>query len=106
MKAKKILALLLACAIMLGLAACGGNGGNAGNNNGGNTGNNGNNGGNVEVKIPDYINTESQMPIVKEGTDITLDVMIVNGPMYANMDSIRDVYFTQAYEKKTGVKIN
>ena len=53
----------------------------------------------------EYINTESQMPIVKEGTDITLKVMIVNGPMYSNMESIKEVYFTDAYEKLSGVKI-
>ncbi len=59
----------------------------------------------VHMPVPDYMNMDSQMPIVKEGTDITLKVMVVNGPMYANMDSIQDVYFTEAYEKKTGVKI-
>ena len=48
---------------------------------------------------------DSQLPIVKEGTDITLKIMVVNGPMYANMNSLRDVYFTEAYEKMTGVKI-
>ena len=101
-KAKNILALLLALALLLGLAACGGNNNPSGGDKPGN--NNDATGGSVEV--PDYINMESQMPIVKEGTDITLDVMIVNGPMYANMSSIKDVYFTQAYEKMTGVKIN
>lgn len=55
--------------------------------------------------VPEYLNMDSQMPIVKEGTDITLKIMIVNGALYDNMDSIRDVYFTEAYEKKSGVKV-
>ena len=100
MKAKKLLALLLVCATLLGMTACGGN------TNGDTTkGTDATDGSKAEANVPDYINTESQMPIVKEGTDITLTIMVVNGPMYSNMNSIRDVYFTEAYEKKTGVKI-
>ena len=95
MKAKKLIAFLLAVATLLTLAACsktdGPNGPTGGNH--------------ISDEVPEYINTESQMPIVKEGTDITLKVMVVNGPMYSNMNSIRDVYFTNAYEQKTGVKI-
>ena len=105
MNAKKILALLLAIVTVLSLVACGNkdNTNNGGNSN--NTGNNNNNSNTGTTEIPDYINMDSQMPIVKEGTDITLTIMVVNGPMYSNMSSIRDVYFTEAYEKKTGVKI-
>ena len=102
MKAKKLFALLLALAMLLGMAACGSNTTPTGGNKPNDT-NKPTDGGQVEV--PDYINMDSQMPIVKEGTDITLEIMVVNGPMYANMSSIRDVYFTQAYEKLTGVKI-
>ena len=103
MKEKKLLALLLTLAMLLGMAACSGNTNPTGGNKPNDT-NKPTDGGQVEV--PDYINMDSQMPIVKEGTDITLEIMVVNGPMYANMSSIKDVYFTQAYEKMTGVKIN
>ena len=98
MKAKKILACMLALILLLSITACGGN-----PSQGNGPGNQNNNG--EPVKAPDYMNMDSQMPIVKEGTDITLKIMVVNGPMYANMNSLRDVYFTQAYEKMTGVKI-
>ena len=101
MKTKKIISLLLALALVFSLAACGG-----GSDDDIDDGGKATQGGDVTVEIPDYINTESQMPIVKEGTDNTLDIMVVNGPMYANMSSLHEVYFTDAYEKKTGVKIN
>lgn len=93
MKIKKLLAVLLVLCVAAGTAACGnGSGGKDKENH-------------VSAEVPEYINMESQLPIVKEGTDITLEVMIVNGPMYSNLDSIEDVYFTQAYEERTGVKI-
>ncbi len=103
---KKILVLVLALCLMSQIVACGGS-----KDNGGETADKPqqNQGGEVSdtpAEIPEYMNMESALPIVKEGTDITLDVMVVNGPMYANMSSIREVYFTEAYEKKTGVKIN
>lgn len=98
LKAKKILACILAMILILSITACVG-----GSSQGNGPGNQNNNG--EPVEAPDYMNMDSQMPIVKEGTDITLKIMVVNGPMYANMNSLRDVYFTQAYEKMTGVKI-
>lgn len=93
MKRKKFLALLLVVCCVAGTAACG----KKSDDKGGKS--------HVSAEIPDYINMDSQLPIVKEGTDITLEVMIVNGPMYSNLNSIEDVYFTGAYEEKTGVKI-
>ena len=104
MNAKKIMALLLALAMLLGMTACGGG---SEQDNTGNSGSTGNvaEAPKTEYAIPDYINMDSQLPIVKEGTDITLEIMVVNGPMYSNMSSIHDVYFVDAYEKKTGVKI-
>ncbi len=105
---KKMIILILALCMLVQTVACGGGNEDAEKTTtapSGNSGNTENNGGST-AEVPDYMNMESQMPIVKEGTDITLDIMVVNGPMYANMDSLRDVYFTEAYEKKTGVKIN
>ena len=98
LKAKKILACILAMILILSITACVG-----GSSQGNRPGNQNNNG--EPVEAPDYLNMDSQLPIVKEGTDITLKIMVVNGPMYANMNSLRDVYFTEAYEKMTGVKI-
>ena len=95
MKAKRVLALLMATCMIFGVAGCGGNG-EKNPNQGGN---------NISAEVPEYINTDSQLPIVKEGTDITLEVMIVNGPLYSNLDSIEDVYFVNAYEEKTNVHI-
>ena len=100
---KKILALLLVLALMLGMVACGKKNEEVESNKDSNVSTEG--GDPVEADVPDYINTESQFPIVKEGTDITLEVMVVNGPMYSNMNSIHDVYFVDAYEKMTGVHI-
>lgn len=102
MKAKKFLALLLVLTMMMSLMACGGESGTEGTEGGSNAPS----GDSVaDAQIPEYMNMDSQLPIVKEGTDITLEVMVVNGPMYSNMNSIHDVYFVDAYEKMTGVKI-
>ena len=100
---KKILALLLVLALMLGMVACGNKTEEEESNKNSNVSTDGND--SADAVVPDYINTESQFPIVKEGTDITLEVMIVNGPMYSNMDSLHEVYFIDAYEKMTGVHI-
>ena len=102
MNAKKILALLLAFVLVLGMTACSGNP-DSGSTKGGDSTTP--SGGSTQTQAPDYLNTDSQMPIVKEGTDVTLSIMVVNGPMYSNMSSLDEVYFTEAYEKKTGVKI-
>lgn len=91
---KRVLALLLTMIMVLSMTACG-NGGKDDKKTGGN----------ASAEIPDYMNMESALPIVKEGTDITLKILIVCGPMYSNMDSIHEVYFVDAYEEKTGVKV-
>lgn len=103
MKAKKILALLLALALVMGLAACGGGSSTDATEGGSKSPSSGDS--SVTAGIPEYLNMDSQLPIVKEGTDITLKIMVVNGPMYQNLESIHDVYFVDAYEKMTGVKI-
>lgn len=116
MKCKKIQALLLAVCLVTGTVGCG----NASNSTSDAAkestsavsesasnaqSDSANSSEAVESDVPEYINMDSQMPIVKEGTDITLKVMIVNGALYDNMESIHDVYFTDAYEERTGVKI-
>lgn len=99
MRSKKILALLLAASTVIGTVGCGGEAATGAEE------------GEIAASdettqnVPDYINMESQLPIVKEGTDITLEIMIVNGPLYSNLNSIEDVFFTSAYEAKTGVHI-
>jgi len=62
-------------------------------------------GGNSNPNIPDYLNTDSMMPIVKEGHDITLSIMVALSPRYANIDSIHEVYFVDAYPKLSNVNI-
>lgn len=95
-KIKRLLALFLASSMLISLTACDGkkrkNDDEKSNNN-------------QTAEVPEYMNMDSMLPIVKEGTDITLKVLIVNGSMYSNMDSIEDVYFVDAYEEKTGVHI-
>ena len=58
---KRVLALLLAMIMILSMTACGGKGGDSNKT-----------GSNVSAEIPEYMNMESAVPIVKEGTDITL----------------------------------
>ena len=55
MKMKRILALLLAGCMVFGEAGCGKDADKKGNNNS-----------NVSAEVPDYMNMESQLPIVKE----------------------------------------
>lgn len=98
--ALKGIALILLLSMIVGLVGCSGGNDEGSSNNPSNSGSS-----NVSVETPDYINMDSALPIVKEGTDITLKVMIVEGTLYANMDSIEDVYFTSAYEEMTGVHI-
>ena len=64
---KRTLALLMALALVAGTMGCGGD-------KGGNDGNNGKDpetGNGTTKEAPDYLNTDSQFPNVKEGTDIT-----------------------------------
>lgn len=95
MKTTRILALILALLLVFSLAACDGTSSNSGNNNDNH----------ISAEVPEYMNMDSQMPIVKEGTDITLKIMVVCGPMYSNMNNLDEVYFSTAYEELSGVKI-
>ena len=65
------------------------------------------NGDHVSAEIPSYINMESQMPIVKPGTEeVSLKIMIRSGPYYQDMKSLDDIYFVQKYQERTNVKID
>lgn len=63
---KKALCLLLALAMLLPLVACGGSGSKEKTP--------------VEVVIPEWLNVESEIPLVKEGTEQTLRVWIRREP--------------------------
>ena len=63
---KKALCLLLALVMLLSMAACGGSGSSGKKN--------------VKVEIPEWLNVESEKPLVKEGTEKTLRVWIRREP--------------------------
>ena len=63
---KKALCLLLALVMLLSMAACGGSGSSGKKE--------------VEVVIPEWLNVESEKPLVKEGTEKTLRVWIRREP--------------------------
>lgn len=63
---KKALCLLLALVMLLSMAACGGSG-SSGNKD-------------VKVEIPEWLNVESDKPLVKEGTEKTLRIWIRREP--------------------------
>ena len=106
MNAKKFLTLLLAFVMMMSLMACGGSAPDEKEDApAANAGAADKPAEESDSQVPDYLNMDSQMPIVKEGTDITLKVMVVNGPLYQNLGSLDEVYFTEAYEKRSGVNI-
>ncbi len=60
-----------------------------------------------KAQAPSYINMESALPIVKKDTeDITLKIMIKNGPYYQDMkDFENDIYFINKYAERTNVKV-
>lgn len=57
-----------------------------------------------ETKLPDYMNTESYFPIVKEGSDITLKLGIVYNDTYTDPDQVKDSWFYTFLTKYTGIK--
>lgn len=63
---KKVISLLLAVVMLLSMTACGGSGSSGKKE--------------VEVVIPDWLNVESEKPLVKEGTEKTLRVWIRRDP--------------------------
>lgn len=57
-----------------------------------------------ETELPDYMNTESYWPIVKEGTDITLKVGIVYNDTYTDPEKLEDAWFYKFLTQYTGIK--
>lgn len=57
-----------------------------------------------ETKVPDYMNTDSYFPIVKEGNDITLKIGLVYDETYTDPDQVKDSWFYTWFSKYTGVK--
>lgn len=60
---------------------------------------------NDTADVPDYLNMDSALPIVNDSTEITLKVMVKLGAYYEDMNELTDIYFVNAYEEKTNVKI-
>ncbi|MDD3335308.1 MAG: extracellular solute-binding protein [Eubacteriales bacterium] len=53
-----------------------------------------------------YLNTDSVMPIVKEGEEVTLKVLMDTDAVYQDMSDLENaVYFFNAYAAKSNVKI-
>ena len=57
-----------------------------------------------ETKLPEYMNTESYFPIVKEGTDITLKIGLVYNDTYTDPEQVKDSWFYTFLSKYTGIK--
>ena len=57
-----------------------------------------------ETKLPEYMNTESYFPIVKEGSDITLKIGLVYNDTYTDPDQVKDSWFYTFLSKYTGIK--
>ena len=57
-----------------------------------------------ETALPEYMNTESYFPIVKEGSDITLKIGLVYNDTYTDPDQVKDSWFYTFLSKYTGIK--
>lgn len=85
-RAQKILALLLCLAMLFSVTACaGGEGGNEGED---------------SKLMP---TKAGELPVVEEGTDITLTLGVMQTPFIADYETN---YFTQKIETETGVKLD
>lgn len=88
-RAQKILALLLCLALMFSVTAC--SGGDSGSSGGGDS---------ESALMP---TAAGELPVVAEGTDITLSVGVMQTPFIADYETN---YFTQKIETETGVKLD
>lgn len=59
-----------------------------------------------ETKLPEYMNTESYFPIVKEGEEVTLTLGLVYDDTYTDPEQVKDCWFYTWLSKFTGVKFD
>ena len=59
-----------------------------------------------EIKLPEYMNTESYFPIVKEGEEITLTLGLVYDDTYTNPDKVKASWFYTWLSQFTGIKFD
>lgn len=57
-----------------------------------------------ETKLPDYMNTESYFPIVKEDADITLKIGLVYNDTYCTPEKIENMWFYKFLTEYTNIK--
>ena len=88
-KTMKAICLMLVCAMILPLVACGGNGGGGNKNTG--------------PRELEWLNLDSPLPIVKEGTEKTLKVAIV---MSGNVGAPEDKWFYEFVEKEMNINLD
>ena len=87
-KITKTISLVLASIMLLSLVACGGGGGAMHQNNG--------------PRDLEWLNLESALPIVKEGTQKTLEVAVV---MNGNVGAAEDKWFYEFIEKEMNINL-
>jgi len=56
-----------------------------------------------ETKLPEYMNTESYFPIVKEGEEVTLNLGLVYNDTYTDPEQIEDCWFYTWLSQFTGI---
>ena len=58
-----------------------------------------------ESKLPEYMNTESYFPIIKEGENVTLNLGLVYNDTYTDPEQVKDSWFYTFLAKETGLPV-